>query len=60
MNKNKVEVIIDNNTEMLSIKVDGESEFFGNFWDFDRPSDIVNLLKKLNVDLTVEKKHIDV
>lgn len=60
MTKNKVEVVIDSNTEMLSITVDNECAFFGNFWDFDRPESIVSLLHKLNVDLTVSKRHIDV
>jgi len=44
---NKVEFIRDEEYEMLKIKVNGKQVFFGNYWDFCVPDDIVDLLDEL-------------
>lgn len=52
----KVEFTIDPDCEMLEIFVGDEVFFYGNFWDFNRPYDIIAILKKLGHNVEVEQK----
>lgn len=50
-------VTIDYDTEMLRIVIEEKCIFEGNFWDFDRPEDILKILKTTtNVEL-IEKEY---
>lgn len=52
----KVELIIDDDNEMLSIEVNNKNNFYGNFTDFNRPESIIKLLKAIGkLYLTVKK-----
>jgi hypothetical protein len=56
-NMQKIVIINDKNNEMLSIIVNDEWAFYGNYWDFNRPEDIISLLKKINgIELVVKEK----
>lgn len=51
-----VKVRVDYDTEMLEVYVDGENVFYGNFWDFNRPHDLIDLLSTISsVKLHVEE-----
>lgn len=51
----KVEIIYNENEEMMKIVVDGESIFFGNYWDFSRePKSLEKLFKKMGVDVSIK------
>jgi len=57
---NNIEIINDTNSEMLSTKVNGNTIFFGNYWDFNVPEDISKLLKSVEtINLTEENKSIE-
>lgn len=57
----KVSILVDYNSEMLSISVEGADRggFYGNFWDFNRPGSIVSLLQGLGVEVVLEEKPYD-
>lgn len=57
----KVSILVDYNSEMLSIEIEGavRGGFYGNFWDFDRPEGIISLLKGLGVEVVLEEKPYD-
>lgn len=44
----------DEDCEMLEIYIDGKLWRAGNYWDFNFPSDVVELLDKLGVDNSEE------
>jgi len=48
-----IKVKVDYNCEMLSIEEGENSLFYGNFWDFNRPGDIVALLQNLGHEVEV-------
>lgn len=50
---------VDYSSEMLTILVDGKCVFGGNFWDFNRPGDIVGLVKSLGHVVEVVEKYED-
>jgi hypothetical protein len=53
----KVIVETDKDSEMLSIIVDGKQNFYGNYWDFDRPHDIIKLLSSIaEIEVKVVEK----
>lgn len=43
MNNNCI-ITKDNETEMLRIEINNKCVFEGNYWDFNRPKDIIELL----------------
>lgn len=51
----KVSFYVNYETEVLVIEIDGEWAFGGNFWDFDRPDDIIALVEKLGHKVEVEE-----
>lgn len=51
MTDNKVEILVDGDSEMMKIIVNGELLEEGNFWDFDTKDTIENILDKVGVDL---------
>lgn len=57
----KVLILVDYNSEMLSIEIEGAESggFYGNFWDFNRPQGVFSLLKGLGVDVVLENKPYD-
>ncbi len=60
-NQQKILILVDTEDEMLSIQVDDQSIFYGNFWDFNRPQDIIKLLQNINgLNLKVGFKKIEV
>mgnify|MGYP000875174362 CR=1 FL=1 len=46
---------IDQNCEMLEIYEGEKRLFVGNYWDFNRPNDIVKLLGKLGHNVVVQE-----
>lgn len=50
----KVTIKDDQNTEMLSIEVDGVQIECGNYWDFNVKRSIVNVLNALNVGYEID------
>lgn len=50
----KVTIKDDQNTEMLSIEVDGEQIECGNYWDFNTKQTIVKLLDELKVGYEID------
>lgn len=57
----KVSILVDYNSEMLSIEIEGADRggFYGNFWDFDRIGGIISILKGLDVEVVLEEKPYD-
>lgn len=43
----KVIIEKDESSEMLSIFINDVQSFYGNYWDFDRPEDIIKLLNSI-------------
>lgn len=59
MSTKHVKFRTDDNSEMLEIYVDGELFGEGNYWDFDFVRDSINLLTKLDIDVSVEDYEYD-
>ncbi len=59
----KVEIIKDPDCEMLQIVVNGTSFFYGNYWDFNVPSDIEALISfmsyKGDIEFEVRKEEFE-
>jgi len=59
----KVEIIQDKENEMLSISVNGTCFFYGNYWDFNVPGDIKDLIsfmsRKGDVEYDFDQKVLD-
>jgi hypothetical protein len=54
----KVDFLVDNNSEMLEVIVNGRTVAFGNFWDFDYMRDVPSLLRELGINVEVKNCHI--
>lgn len=50
---------VDYECEMLSITKSGKTLFYGNFWDFNRPDDLVNLLDQVGIRTKVVEQDYD-
>ena len=50
----KVVIRTDDDYEMYEIIVDGKVVDGGNFWDFNFPDDLENILEKVEVDVSTE------
>lgn len=55
---NKVDFLVDKNTETLEVLINGRTVAFGNFWDFDYVRDVPILLRELEINVEVKKCHI--
>ena len=54
MSNKKVEFIVNRDSEMLEINIEGSKwKFCGNFWDFSTPRDIIDFAKALDLEVTV-------
>lgn len=51
----KVIIGIDRDVDMFFVTVDGEVVSGGNFWDFNFPGDLKDILEKAGVDVTTEE-----
>lgn len=51
----KIEINIDNDCEMFEIKIDEIHYFYGNFWDFSAPEDLIDLLSRFG-DVVVDRE----
>lgn len=49
-----VKILTDEDCEMLVIKSGSCTIFEGNYWDFNVPGDIIDLLDSLNISNTSE------
>jgi len=54
----KVDFLVDKNTEMLEVLINGRTIAFGNFWDFDYVRDVPALLRELGIKVEVKNCHI--
>lgn len=54
-----VKFLVDYDCEMLIIKIDGTTVFGGNFWDFKRPHDMIDLVRTLGHSVEVEESEYE-
>lgn len=54
-----IKIKVDYNCEMLSIENGESGLFYGNFWDFNRPGDIVSLLERLGFEVEVVEQNYE-
>lgn len=55
----KICILQDDNCEMLDISINGKGFFHGNYWDFHFPEDLIDLFKKLDVEVYLREKDYD-
>ncbi len=55
---NQVDFLVDKNTEMLEVLINGRTVAFGNFCDFDYVRDVPALFRELGINVEVKNLHI--
>lgn len=57
---NKIIITEDKECEMLSIRFNDKSLFYGNYWDFNRDGNaFFELFKKAGLSVSLEEKEYD-
>lgn len=55
MKENKVTILDMPDAEMLSMTVNGEEVFYGNYWDFNWHDSLIHILETAGMDVKIIK-----